>query len=241
MTRIYKYVLIILPVTFSTFIVSCTHTVKKEQPTADIHEGTIEYNILWPAKIRNESISFFLPKQLTMKFNGSNEVFSMSGAMDLYTISLYHANKSDSIYTFIDLNVQKQYTISSVKSLQKWLNPNDDISVEIDRDTLRNIREMKCHRAILFHTVKKRKIATVWFTEEINAVDLNKYTPFREVPGIIMEVIPASGRDNLFGLKAVKISHEVIPEESFIPPIQNYSYISEQEIGNIISDLIISN
>jgi hypothetical protein len=100
---------------------------------------------------------------------------------------------------------------------------------------------MGCHKALLFNKIEKTAIATVWFTEEIDAGDFNKYTPFKEVPGIIMEVIPASGSNNLFGLRAVKISHEVIPEDSFTPPIQNYDYIREQEIGDIISNLIINN
>ncbi|MGQ1948297.1 hypothetical protein ACT3CD_14470 [Geofilum sp. OHC36d9] len=241
MTRISKYVFLILLVALSTFIVSCIQTAKKAQPTAAIHEGTIEYSILWPAKIKNESISFFLPKQLTMKFNRNNQAFSLSGAMDLYTINLFRSDKSDTIYTFIDLNVQKQYTMSSAKSLQRWLNPNDDMGIEIDRDTLRYIQEMQCHKAILFNKIEKTTIATIWFTEEIDAGNLNKYTPFKELPGIMMEMIPASGNNNLLGLKAVKISNKAIPENSFIPPIQNYNYISEQEIVNMISNLIISN
>jgi hypothetical protein len=97
---------------------------------------------------------------------------------------------------------------------------------------------MECHKALLFKKIEKTAIATVWFTEEIDAGNIYKYTPFNDVPGIIMEMIPASGRNNLFGLKAVKIRHEAISEDSFIPPIHNYNYVSEQEIGNMISNLI---
>lgn len=148
-------------------------------------EGTIEYAMFFPDMDPDGLMTDMLPNKATLNFNRDHQSLDLSAGMGIFKSSMV-------------VNTPKQvvdYHMSVMgKSLVAEFRPRDLTSLNKVRPTLAvvhtlardTIAGLPCKQAFLIYDDISVPEVEVWYTEELDLEQPNWYSPFSEIPGVLM-------------------------------------------------------
>ena len=151
-----------------------------------VSEGIIEYEITYPGLEGDDFFMNLLPDKMVMKFKDNEFNSEISTAMGAFQTNLI---SNSNTYTFTNaVNLfNKRYQATVDKSSIAKVNKGFENASVIFLDDTKKIAGFNCKKALVIFGDVSGSDHYVYYTEEIKYTDPNWSTPFRDIPGVLME------------------------------------------------------
>ncbi len=221
----------------SRYLVFCliliiNHSCKKRSHEKESEQGIIIYDISYlEGKVGNYSEGI-LPHRMELLFKEGmvkNNIEGALGFFSLVNISDLDEMTNTTLLKFID----KKYVYKGKrKELPYYFMGLDGMDITFT-DSTKRIINFTCNEAIVSFPGTNRKSFPVYYTTEISFDEPNALSPFKEIPGILMEFHASLGGTNV-SIVAEKYIPGKIPDKEFSLP-RNYKQISKDDLENIMN------
>jgi GLPGLI family protein len=198
-------------------------------------QGTIIYNINYlDEKVGNYSESL-LPHKMESSFKDGMVKNSIEGALGFF--SLVNITDLDEMTNITLLKfVDRRYLYRGKRKEPPCCFMDlDGMDIKFT-DRTKKIINFNCNEAIVSFPGTKRKSFPVYYTTEINFSDPNALSPFKEIPGILMEFRASLGGTSVNIIAEKYVPGKVSDKEFSLP--KNYKEINKDELENILNALI---
>ncbi|WP_462318325.1 hypothetical protein [Marinilabilia sp.] len=217
-----------------SFLLGCQN--KKKEAGPAISEGSVKYTISYTPEIMEKSFSFLLPEEMTYYFRNGSERISFKGELGLYSLDFISDHSTDSSSTLLKIINKKMFVPSSESKKLFIFRSLKEGKVKFIKDTTRTILGYEAHKATIDLNDQQKTEIEVWYTPEISTPTTNKNTPFREVPGVMLE-FSIYFNDVLFKLTPKAVEKVELPETIFaVPP--DYTATTIEEIEQTIAGIL---
>ena len=222
-----RYILIFL---IGVIAFSC----KRKAPEPD-NQGIIEYKIIYLQDGIGNYSSGILPQSMTMTYRGDKIKSSIEGAMGFFHL-VNIADLSEYTNTTFLKFIDKRYVYSGKKKEDPCCIGLQN-SLEITfTDNTKEILGYSCKEAIVSFPETDRHSFPVYYTTEIDIKKPNSTSPFKEIPGVLMEFQTTLGQSDIM-MVAEKVRQVAIPEKEF-ELLQNYKTVNKIEMESIFNALL---
>jgi hypothetical protein len=224
--------IIIIPILFY----SCIET-RKVDSSRGTAEGIITYSITYPPEVSSHQMSFMFPKEMTLYFRNDLQRLSFKGGMSLYNFDFIFNGSNDTIFTLLRVNLldKKLYVPTSNRELFIFSEMQSDDVVFVP-DEQREIIGFAAQKAIVKLNLTNVSDIVTWYTTELGIKSLNRNTPFRQIPGVLLES-EIIYKNIQFRFKAQKIDTTGITSDLFIVP-DDYELTSIAEIEELLNTVL---
>lgn len=224
----YSILLILLISIFS--LQSCQFDNGKE----GITEGTMKYNITYLEDESQNPIISLMPSHLKMSFKDNSVIMEVEGWMGVFKSSFIKDYKNSEAITLLKM-LNKKYCYRSADDCG-FLGFSEYNNAEIKYDTVvKTILDFSCKHAKVVIPEKDLSF-DIYYTDEIKIEKPNEFTPFEEIPGVLMEFqIEINGIP--MHLNASEVIETEISDDVFVVP-DDYEDVPREELDNIFSNLI---
>jgi GLPGLI family protein len=222
------YILILVILTMH----SCT---QGNKAVKGITEGTVVYKISYPQQVKETSLSFLLPSEMTLRFSDGNQKLSFKSNFNIYGLDFVHTNNCDSFFTMLKVLERKVYVPTSQASNIFIFDQKEEFEITFNQSETREISGFICKKAIISSLAESKPAFTIWYTTEIGIDSPNKNTPFEIIPGIMLE-FEMTYEDVVFHLLAERVIEESHDAEFFSIPT-DYEESSIKEIESLIQSV----
>ena len=199
-----------------------------------ISEGTMKYDITYLEDESENPIISLMPSQLDMSFKNSSVIMEVEGWMGIFKSTFIKNEQNSEAITLLKM-MNKKYCYRSVGS-QGFLgfSAYNNAKIVFDDET-KEILDFLCKHAKV--TVSdKNLLFDIYYTDEIKIDKPNEFTPFEEVPGVLMEF-----QIEINGIPMYLIASEVIetdiPDNIFQVP-NGFEDVKREELDKIFSSII---
>jgi GLPGLI family protein len=161
-----------------------------------------------------------------------NSIEGALGFFSLVNITDLHDMTNTTLLKFID----KKYVYKGKRKEQQCCFLGlDGIDIKFT-DSTKRILNFTCNEAIVSFPGTNKESFAIYYTTDINFDKPNALSPFKEVPGILMEFHASLGGANV-NIVAEKYLPGKIPDKEFTLP-RNYKEINKDELENIMNALL---
>jgi len=224
----YRYLAICLILIISISCKKISHRTVSEQ-------GTIVYNISYREGKVGSYSEGILPHKMESRFKDGMIKNSIEGALGFFSlvnISDLDEMTNTTLLKFID----KRYVYKGKrKEIPCCFMNMDGMDIKFT-DSTKRILNFTCNEALITFPGTDRKSFPVYYTTEIQFDEPNALSPFKEIPGILME-FQASLGGTFVNVVAEKYVPGKIPDKEFSVP-RNYKEIDKDEFENIMNALL---
>lgn len=224
----------ILQVTLVAFLVVFLHSCKLKIGEKAISEGTMKYSITYLEDESKNPIISLMPSHLKMSFKNGSVVMEVEGWMGVFKTSFIKNGNSNEAITLLKM-LNKKYCYRSFGSKgYLGFDANGKMNIEFDEE-IKTILNYTCKHAKV--TLPEKNITyDVYYTEEIGIDKPNEFTPYENIPGVLMEF-----QIEINGIPMYLIASEVneieIPDEVFDVP-DDFEDVPREELEKIFTSLI---
>jgi GLPGLI family protein len=220
-----------LPLTLLVLLlVNC----RREKAPA-LTEGRIEFQITYGQQEVGGYSASLLPAKMTMEFRDNMVKNTIQGGMGFFNL----VNLSDlNNYQFITYLkfIDKRYIYKGDKNETPCCFAlMDGMDIEFTRQT-KEIIGFDCKKAIASFPDGSIESFDIWYTEDLQLDKPNGNTPFRKIPGVLLEFNTIMGNANMH-MVAMNCDVTRIPAKIFELP-KNYKQVSKLEIETILNALL---
>lgn len=212
------------------FLVAC-----KKRPSGEMAEGRIKFAISYEQNRLGGYSTTVLPREMIMEFSEDmvrNTIQGGLGFFSLVNISDLRNYQNTTWLKFID----KRYIYrGDRKELPCCFGMLEGMELEFT-DSLKEIAGLKCRHAIARFPENGIEPFDIWYTREIGLNRPNGNTPFKDIPGVLLEFNTLMGNANMH-MVATSYENQHIPRKQFQPP-RNYSPVSKMEMESILNALM---
>nr|WP_321451799.1 hypothetical protein [uncultured Carboxylicivirga sp.] len=206
-----------------------------EKKVKSSDQGVITYTISYPKEMMNNSLSTFLPGEMVSTFKNDDYKLHIKGDLNIYNLEYISRANGDSCFTLMKI-LDKKLFYPQKSGEKLFLFTNDDVHIKLIKDSTKEIAGYNCSMGIAQFANKKIPEIHFYYTEDINFKTPNANTPFKDVPGPLLEFnLFYQGMDLAFKAKSVKLKK--VNDDEFIIP-QNYRETNANEIKEIVSSLM---
>lgn len=199
-----------------------------------ISEGTMKYSITYLDDESKNPIISLMPSHLKMSFKESSVIMEVEGWMGVFKTSFIKNGSSKEAITLLKM-LNKKYCYRSYGSKgYLGFDANGEMIIEFDEE-LKEILSYSCKHAKV--TLPEKNLTyDIYYTEEIGIDNPNEFTPYDQIPGVLMEF-----QIEINGIPMYLIASEVIeseiPDEAFDVP-EGFEDVPREELEKIFSSLI---
>ena len=150
-----------------------------------VAEGVIEYALTFPDYDPDGLMAGMLPEKTTLTFGSGMQMAELSAGMGVFRTSIVTDNEQK----------EMDYQLSVLsKKLVSHMGQRDILSFNKEKPAvtflytgeLDTIAGYPCKKAVaLFGSIDRPEIE-VWYTDRIRIEDPNWFSPFREIPGVLL-------------------------------------------------------
>jgi GLPGLI family protein len=168
-----------------TILIISFHFSCSENPfSKSIKEGVIIYNITYPSIPEDNVMLDLMPKKMEMSFCNNSYRTDIIAGMGLFKTSIISEAKKNQLTHSVKMLNKKHASVLSSSDIEN-MNPElKGIEIKITGE-VKEVAGFKCQEAIIFK--KGVESFKVYFTDDIKIKDPNKATPFKDIPGVLME------------------------------------------------------
>lgn len=199
-----------------------------------ISEGTMKYNITYLEDESENPIISLMPAQLNMSFKNNSVIMEVEGWMGIFKSSFIKSGQKSEAVTLLKM-MNKKYCYRSVGH-QGYLgfSAYNNAKIEFDDETKQILNFLCKHAKVTIQD--KDLLFDIYFTDEIKIDKPNEFTPFENVPGVLLEF-----QIEINGIPMYLIASEIIEvdvaSEIFQVP-NGYKDVEREELDNIFSSII---
>jgi len=203
----------------------------------DSHEGVITYSISYPDQIKAHGLSTFLPGKMTALFKENDYKLHIKGELNLYNLEYISKSKGDTCFTLLRVWDKKIYYPQKKGEELFLFDTNGQPKITFHKDSTKLIAGYNCKMGTAVFPNRTLPAMKFYYTEDINFNDPNANTPFKDVPGPMLEFnINFQGMAISFAAKSVKLKQ--IKDDEFTIP-ESYREANSNEINEIVSSLLL--
>ena len=148
-------------------------------------EGTVEYAMSFPEMPPNGLMANMLPEKAVLSFNRDHQSMDLSAGMGVFRTSMVvntQAQVVDYHMSVMGKNLVAAFKRRDLVSLNKTEAPLS-VLLTSARDT---IAGLPCKQAYLIYGTMGTPEAEVWYTDVLDPETPNWYSPFNDIPGVLM-------------------------------------------------------
>jgi GLPGLI family protein len=160
---------------------SCGHGLLQRS----ISEGIIEYALSFPTYDPSGLMAGMLPERTTLTFNEDKAITELSAGMGVFRTAIVTDQKT--LEMDYHLSVLSKKLVSRLRAREvDQMNRREDQMAVLFTNTTDTIAGFPCRKAYaIFSGIDKPEVE-LWYTEAIEVENGNWYTPFPEIPGVLM-------------------------------------------------------
>lgn len=224
----------ILLVTILVLSITMFNACKLKIGEKAISEGTMKYSITYLDDESKNPIISLMPSHLKMSFKNSSVLMEVEGWMGVFKTSFIKNDKSKEAITLLKM-LNKKYCYRSYGSKgYLGFDANGEMLIEFDEE-VKSILNYSCKHAKV--TIPEKNLTyDIYYTEEIGIDNPNEFTPYEQIPGVLMEF-----QIEINGIPMYLIASEVneieVPDAVFDVP-EEFEDVPREELEKIFSSLI---
>lgn len=225
----YSKIILVFVLSF-TILQACNLNIGK----SGIAEGTMKYNITYLEDEKDSPIISLMPSSLNMSFKNSSVIMEVEGWMGVFKSSFIKDSKNSEAITLLKMLNKKYYYRSKDDHSFLGFSEYNNAEIEYD-DEIKKILNFSCKHAMVLIPSKKLSF-DIYYTDEIKIEKPNEYTPFVNVPGVLMEFQIEINGISMY-LIASEVVETVISDDVFTVP-DDYESVPREELDEIFANLI---
>jgi hypothetical protein len=150
-----------------------------------VHEGVIIYKLSFPEMDPNGLMAGMLPEQSELSFSEGLQSMDLSAGMGLFRTSMLINTPAHEVDYHMSMMGKNLYARYAPRDLEASADMPPPVQV-VYSDARDTIAGYPCKKAYLIYRQMDRPEETVWYTDAIRMPDPNWYSPFRDIPGVLM-------------------------------------------------------
>jgi GLPGLI family protein len=211
------------------------HSCKKRPPDTRPEEGIIVYQINYMDETVGGYSSGILPQKMESRFKGGMVKNTIEGALGFFSLINISNIEEMTNTTFLKFIDKKYVYRGKKKEPPCCFGGLEGMEIKFTNST-KQILNYTCQEAIVTFPGTAKESFPVYYTTEINFDDPNATSPFKEIPGILMEFHATLGQTMVI-MVAEKFLPVIVPDKEFIIP-KHYKEINKNELENILNALL---
>ncbi len=222
-----KYLILAILILLST---NC-----KRKQASEMAGGKIRFSITYEQNSVGGYSTAVLPQEMVMEFSNNmvkNTIKGGLGFFNLVNVSDLKNYQNTTWLKFID----KKYIYEGKKrDTPCCLGILDGMELEFT-DNTKEIAGLKCMHVIANFPHDGIEAFDIWYTMELKLLRPNGNSPFKDIPGVLMEFNTLMGNANM---RMTAINYEVqhIPPKEFQPP-ENFRPVTKAEMETLLNALM---
>lgn len=215
----------------SILIASCQSSDKgSSYPSA----GTLQYKIAYPKSISESPTISILPQELNLSFHNNKIRNEIKGGFSLFSLNFYSPSPDDSCYvTFNFMSRVLSYSMDKRNCMFLYDQEEAENIIYFENET-KIIAGFNCNKALA--QFKNQEPFIIYYTQEIKLKQANRHTPFKEVPGVLMQ-FPVVYKGMKLTITADTFSAKKPAASTFKLPRES-SHSTKNEIDSIVTTLL---
>ncbi len=200
----------------------------------NISEGEIHFSIQYLKNEGTMSVEF-KPRTLIVSFKHDKilfEILSPFGNQGIINVVNPEKNIFD---TYVNLFGTKLYYSAAPGEINPGFDSMYGMIIKKTNKTT-EICGYKCHHAEIKFPSMPEQVYDIWYTDEIEVINSNGTTPFRELTGVLMSFYYIMG-GSIMKFEAEAVYKKEIPDKAFERRTK-YKLISKKDMDKIISDIV---
>ena len=152
---------------------------------ATITEGVIEYKMTFPDLDPNGLMSGMLPEKSELSFADGQQSMDLSAGMGIFRTSMVINTPAQEVDYHMSIMGKSLFAKYGPRDLEAIDSTPEPISV-LYTNSVDTIAGYPCKKAYLVYENMDQPEAEVWYTDAITMSTPNWYTPYKEIPGVLM-------------------------------------------------------
>ena len=210
---------ILLFITPLIFMFSCSNI----EPA--VSEGIITYDISYPRPIEDRWMETLMPKEMEMQFKNNKINTELTFGLGMIKIGYITNTEEKNLHEMLKFMKKRNVSHRSIKEVDDLLKRIPYHKIELLPDT-KSIAGYLCYKATvkIDNPANPYNIYDLWYTKDIEIKEPNWCTPFKSIPGVLMEY--RIERFNvIMHFTAVEVEKSEIKDTEFLVP-KKYKEIS---------------
>lgn len=153
--------------------------------TGGITEGVIEYKMSFPGMDPNGLMTGMLPEKSELSFADGKQSIDLSAGMGIFRTSMVINNAAREVDYHMSIMGKSLFAKYGPRDLQAIDSTPPPMTV-LYTNSMDTIAGYPCKKAYLIYQDMNRPEEEVWYTDAIALEDPNWYSPYKEIPGVLM-------------------------------------------------------
>jgi len=151
-----------------------------------VDEGVIEYDLTFPEYDPNGIMAGMLPERTTLTFANGKQLAELSAGMGIFRTSMVADPKDHSVNYHMSMMSKKIVAHLLPHDLEALHEGGGTKPLLLHTGKTDTIAGYPCKHAIAIYDRIDVPEVDLWYTEAIDLTDANWFSPFAEVPGVLM-------------------------------------------------------
>lgn len=199
-----------------------------------ISEGVITYNISYPRPIKGW-MERIMPSEMEMQFKNNNINTELKFGLGMIKIGYITNTQDKHLHEMLKFMKKRKVSHRGIKQVDDLIDQIPAHEITMLTDT-KSIAGFLCYKAeVSVESPEDPYTYDLWYTKDIEIKDPNWCTPFKSIPGVLMEY-RVERFNVIMHFTAVEINHKKIEDSEFFVP-KRYKEISTEAMEKNIRDL----
>ena len=189
-----------------------------------VNQGVITYDISYPRPIEDKWMEKLMPSEMEMQFKNNRINTELTFGLGMIKIGFISNTEEKKLHELLKFMRNRNVSHREKNQIEELLKKIPPHTIELLPDT-KSIIGFLCHKALV-HVKSPNEAYSydLWYTKEIQLKDPNWCTPFKKIPGVLMEY-RVERFDVVMHFTAVELNQAEIPDTEFLIP-SKYKEIS---------------
>lgn len=208
---------------------------KCEKSKETLSQGIITYDVSYPRPIEDKWMEKLMPSEMELMFKNNNINTELTFGLGMIKIGYITNTEDKHLHELLKFMRNRNVSHRGTKQVNDLISKIPTHKIELMPDT-KSIAGLLCHKAIVkVDSPIEPYTYDLWYTKEINIKDPNWCTPFKEIPGVLMEY-RVERFNVVMHFTAVDVEQTELQDTEFLVP-QKYKEISIEAMEKNLMDL----
>lgn len=208
---------------------------KCEEGPAAVNEGVITYDISYPRPIEDKWMEKLMPSEMEMQFKDNNINTELTFGLGMIKIGYITNTEDKHLHEMLKFMRNRNVSHRGVTQVEELIAQIPEHKIELLTDT-KSIAGYLCHKAkVKVKSPAEPYTYDLWYTDQIKIKDPNWCTPFKKIPGVLMEY-RVERFNVIMHFTAVEVQKAEIQDTEFLVP-KKYKEISIEDMEKNLMDL----
>ncbi|MDG1517509.1 MAG: hypothetical protein P8Q42_05735 [Flavobacteriales bacterium] len=206
-----------------------------EENSGEVTEGVITYDISYPRPLEDKWMEKLMPSEMEMQFKNNNINTELTFGLGMIKIGYITNTQDKHLHEMLKFMRKKNVSHRGTEQVDELIAQIPNHKFELLPDT-KSIAGYLCHKAqVKVDSPNNQYFYDLWYTDQINIKDPNWCTPFKDIPGVLMEY-RVERFNVVMHFTAIEVEKTEILDTEFMVP-KKYKEISIQAMEKNLMDL----